>query len=96
MSSHLLRISLFASVAFAFAQPLAHAADTLGPDVGKALMQAQSALAAHNYPKAMAAVDAADAVKARVTMTPTPLTRCGPQWPRRLGMWMPQRQRMTS
>ncbi|ATJ90082.1 tetratricopeptide repeat protein [Acetobacter tropicalis] len=65
MSSHLLRISLFASVAFAFAQPLAHAADTLGPDVGKALMQAQSALAAHNYPKAMAAVDAADAVKSK-------------------------------
>ncbi len=65
MSSHLLRISLFATVAFAFAQPLAHAEDTLGLDVGKALQQAQSALAGHNYTKAMAAVDQADAVKGK-------------------------------
>lgn len=65
MSSHLLRISLFASVAFAFAQPLAHADETLSADVGKALQQAQTALAAHNYTKAMSAVDAADAVKGK-------------------------------
>ncbi|GAN61006.1 hypothetical protein ACI01nite_10990 [Acetobacter cibinongensis] len=65
MSSHLLRISLFATAAFAFAQPMAHAEDTLKLEVGKALQQAQSALAAHNYTKAMAAVDEADAVKGK-------------------------------
>ncbi|EHH67091.1 outer membrane protein assembly factor BamD [Gluconobacter morbifer] len=43
----------------------AHAADVLGQAVGKDLQQAQSALGAKSYGKAMAAVDAADAVKGK-------------------------------
>ncbi|AXY21785.1 MULTISPECIES: tetratricopeptide repeat protein [Komagataeibacter] len=39
-----------------------HAADVLGQKVGTSLQQAQTALAAHKYPQAMAAIDAADAV----------------------------------
>ncbi|WP_215767336.1 hypothetical protein [Gluconobacter cerinus] len=47
------------------AGPAAHADDVLGQAVGKDLQQAQSALAAKSYEKAMAAVDAADAVKGK-------------------------------
>ncbi|MFT8472214.1 hypothetical protein [Acetobacter persici] len=65
MSSRLLRVALFASAAFAFSYPAAQAEDVLGADVGKALQQAQSALSAHDYTKAMAAVNAADAVKGK-------------------------------
>lgn len=65
MSSRLLRAALFASAALALSYPAAKAEDVLGADVGKALQQAQSALSAHDYAKAMAAVNAADAVKGK-------------------------------
>ncbi|QDH16714.1 tetratricopeptide repeat protein [Swingsia samuiensis] len=44
---------------------VAHADDVLGQVVGKDLQQAQAALAAKNYTKAMSAVNAADAVKGK-------------------------------
>ncbi|WP_342627479.1 tetratricopeptide repeat protein [Nguyenibacter vanlangensis] len=67
MSSCLFRAGRLAGAIVAFSasaalvQP-ASAADTLSMKVGKPLQQAQTALAAHNYAKAMSAVDAAAAV----------------------------------
>ncbi len=49
---------------FLMVQP-AQAADELGEKVGKNLQTAQTALAAHKYPQAMAAVDAAEAVSGK-------------------------------
>ena len=64
MSSHLLRITLAACVAFSVAQPVAHAAETtLSAGVATALQQAQTALAGHKYDLAMSAVNKADAIK---------------------------------
>lgn len=67
MSSRLFRAGLFAGAMVALPLSVsavrpALAADTLSVKVGKPLQQAQSALAAHNYAKAMSAVNAADAV----------------------------------
>ncbi|MBO1324564.1 hypothetical protein K2X14_05275 [Acetobacter sp. TBRC 12305] len=65
MASRFLRCVLFAGVALTCMQPLAHAADTLKPDVAKALQQAQTALAAHKFAQAQDAVHAAEAVKGK-------------------------------
>lgn len=70
-SSFLSRGMLFAGAVtalplsvFLMTQP-AQAADVLGEKVGKNLQTAQSALAAHKYPEAMAAVNAAEAVSGK-------------------------------
>ncbi|MBB2196706.1 MAG: hypothetical protein ABF479_12470 [Gluconacetobacter sp.] len=67
MSLRLFRAGLLAGVIAAVPFSVssvgsAWAADTLSAKVGKPLQEAQTALAAHNYAKAMAAVDAAEAV----------------------------------
>ncbi|GBR46983.1 hypothetical protein CSR02_05100 [Acetobacter pomorum] len=65
MASRILRTLFCATTAWVVMQPIAHAADELGQQVGTQLEAAQSALAAHNYAKAMDAVNAADAVKGK-------------------------------
>lgn len=65
MASRFLRTLFCATTAWVVMQPVAHAADELGQQVGTELEAAQSALAAHNYAKAMDAVNAADAVKGK-------------------------------
>ena len=63
MTYRLRLYALCAGVALASLSPLAaRAADTLSTDVGATLQQAQSALAAHDYAKAMQAVKAASAL----------------------------------
>ncbi len=62
MTMRFMRGLVCSATVFSLAVPAAHAADTLGQPVGAALQQAQSALAEHNYAKAMAAVNEADAV----------------------------------
>jgi len=61
-ASSLLAVSSFVPVTGALLVPAAQAEDQLSAKVGKPLQDAQSALGAKNYAKAMAAVDAADAV----------------------------------
>ena len=64
MSSHLLRITLAACVAFSVAQPVAHAAETtLSAGADTALQQAQTALAGHKYDPSTSAVNKVDAIK---------------------------------
>ncbi|GBR03694.1 hypothetical protein AOE01nite_29920 [Acetobacter oeni] len=70
MSFRLSRMALLASAMFCLPLSVsglssAQAADTLSPAVGKPLQAAQTALAGHNYSKAMAAVNEADAVKGK-------------------------------
>ncbi|MCP1212846.1 tetratricopeptide repeat protein [Acetobacter okinawensis] len=62
MTMRFVRGLLCSATVFSLAVPAAYAADTLGQPVGAALQQAQSALAAHNYTKALAAVNEADSV----------------------------------
>mgnify|MGYP001318614931 CR=1 FL=1 len=62
MTMRFVRGVLCSATVLSFAVPAAYAADTLGQPVGSALQQAQSALAAHNYAKALAAVNEADSV----------------------------------
>lgn len=62
MTMRFVRGLLCSAAVFSLGLPAVQAADTLGQSVGAALQQAQSALAAHNYAKALAAVNEADAV----------------------------------
>jgi tetratricopeptide (TPR) repeat protein len=62
MTMRFVRSLLCSAAVVSFAIPAVQAADTLSQPVGVALQQAQSALAAHNYAKAMDAVNEADAV----------------------------------
>ncbi len=70
MSFRLSRMALLAGAVFCLPLSVscvssAQAADVLSPAVGKPLQAAQAALAAHNYAKAMAAVNDADAIKGK-------------------------------
>lgn len=70
MSFRLSRVALLASAIFCMpaclsASSAALAEDVLGPKVGKSLQAAQTALSGHNYDKAMAAVNEADAVSGK-------------------------------
>lgn len=65
MTMRFVRGLLCSATVFSLAIPVAYAADTLGQPVGTALQQAQTALAAHDYAKALAAVNQADAVKGK-------------------------------
>ncbi|WP_243429647.1 tol-pal system YbgF family protein [Acetobacter sacchari] len=70
MSFRFSRLTLLAGAVFCLpvslaTAPMASAEDALSAKVGKPLQAAQSALAAHNYPKAMAAVNEADAIKGK-------------------------------
>lgn len=65
VAGSLLAISSSVPALTPFVLPAAHAADELSAKVGKPLQQAQSALSAKNYAKAMSAVNAADAVSGK-------------------------------
>lgn len=61
-ASSFLAVSSSLPVVGAFVAPAAYAQDQLSAKVGKPLQEAQTALGAKNYAKAMSAVDAADAL----------------------------------